>query len=160
MNKFNWWRRGHKSQQKLKPNQALKGKSLLLQQIEHGDFDPSPYKALADKELVLRDKLKHTITLNWKGGQDSLKEKLDSVDLAAQKRYNKLYEEYDKQEQRMLQELKHRLLAEFEVDVWDLSLSYPSDLTTVQFYHVYNQHANDSHLSTVKANTITKSQST
>lgn len=143
MNKFNWWRRGHKSWQKLSPSKALKGKSLLLQQIEHGDFEVSPFKQLADKELELRDQQKLTLTQQWKGGQDSLKERLERVDLTAQKRYNRLYQEYDKQEQQMLHELKRRLIAEFKVDVWDLAINYPSDLTTVQFYYVYSQYAHD-----------------
>lgn len=103
----------------------------------------SAYRALALKELEIHAKQRHTITTQWKGGADSLKEKLEHVDLLAQKRYNRLLKEYDEQEQRMLQELKHRLLTEFKVDVWDLSLSYPSDLTVEQFYYVYNQHAYD-----------------
>lgn len=141
MSKFNWWRRGHKARPKLTPAQLKKGRSKLLQQIEHGDFELSPYRQLAERELEIAVQRKDQITAGWKGGQDSLKEKLSEVDFLTQKRYNRLYEDFHTQEQRMLEELRRRLISEFKVDIWDQVLQEREDLSTVEFYHKYKQYA-------------------
>lgn len=141
MNKFNWWRRGHKARPKLRPAQTLRGKSKLLQQIEHGDFDLSPYRALAVKELALAQTTRDKITSNWKGRPESLREKLETVDFTAQKRYNRLYKDYHEQEQRLLDQLKHKLRVEFKVDLWDYCLQQCEDQDVKQFYQLYKQYA-------------------
>ncbi len=57
MGKFNWWRRC-KPKAKLQRKDALRGKSFLLQQIEHGDFDYSDYAS-----LIMRGKNPHHLYL-------------------------------------------------------------------------------------------------
>lgn len=140
MSRFNWWRRERKSK-KLKA--TLRGKSKLLQQIEHGDFDPSDYNRQANNEFVLRDQEKQKITSGWVASQDSLKYKLRQVDFSYQKRYNRLYKDFHEEEFRLLQELRKQLIKEFKVDVWDDALNYPNELTVEQFYHVYKQLADE-----------------
>jgi hypothetical protein len=142
MSRFNWWRRERKKK-KLSPDQTLKGKSKLLQQIEHGDFDLSDYKRQADNEFVLRDAERQKIRSKWVASQDSLEHKLREVDFSYQKRYNRLYKDFDLDEKRLLEELQYRLLKEFKVDVWEQALNYPNELTLEQFYHVYKQLANE-----------------
>lgn len=141
MSRYNWWRRGHKTQSQLKPIQIKKGRSKLLQKIEHGDFDVSPYLKLAQRELVLTQQKKVELVAGWKGRRESLQEKLDAVDLAGQKRYNRLYKDYHEQEQRLLDQLKHKLRVEFKVDLWDYCLQQCEDQDVKQFYQLYKQYA-------------------
>lgn len=140
MSKFNWWRRERKSQ-KLKS--VLKGKSKLLQQIEHGDFDVSDYNRQANNEYTLRDQEKQKITSRWVASEDSLRHKLRQVDFLYQKRYNRLYKDFHNDEIRLLEELRKQLIKEFKVDVWNDALNYPSELTVEQFYFIYKQLADE-----------------
>ena len=60
MSKFYWWRRIPK-RKKLNVKDAHKLKPLILQQIEHGDFDESDYKRQANEEFKTRAKLNRFI---------------------------------------------------------------------------------------------------
>jgi len=142
MSRFNWWRRERKKKP-LDRKSALKGKSLLLQQIENGDFELSDYKRQADNELVLRDNEKQKIKDKWVASQESLEHKLYQVDFAYQKRYNRLYKDFAADEQRVLDKLRRRLVSEFGIDVWFEALNYPNELSTEEFYHIYKQLANE-----------------
>lgn len=141
MSRYNWWRRGHKNQVQLQPTQIKKGRSKLLQKIEHGDFEVSTYLKLAQRELLLAEQNKQTIAFNWKGHTDSLQSKLEAVDLLGQKRYNRLYKDYHKQEQRLLDQLRRSLYVEFKKDLWDQCLQLCDDHDVTQFYHLYKQQA-------------------
>ena len=70
MSRFNWWRRS-KKQAPLQKKEALKGKSFLLQQIEHGDFDRSDYYKQAKDELRLLKEEQNKLTKSWKAGPES-----------------------------------------------------------------------------------------
>ena len=43
MGKYNWWRR-HRPAKKLQTKNALKGRSFILQQLEHGDYGESDFR--------------------------------------------------------------------------------------------------------------------
>ena len=62
MSRFYWWRR-YPKKKKFNPKHAHKLKPLVLQQIEHGDFDESDYKRQADEELLTRDNELEKITI-------------------------------------------------------------------------------------------------
>lgn len=141
MGKFNWWRR-HRKRKLLTRKEAFKGRSFLLQQIEHGDFELSDYLKQAKDELILAEKEKQVLEESWIAGPDSLKYRLDEIDRKYIKRHNKLMEDYDKDESNMLAYLKHSLHKEFGVDCWEESLEKYGLGTLEDFYYGYKKLAN------------------
>jgi hypothetical protein len=137
MSRFKWWRR-YSKKPKLTRSQAFKGKSFLLQQIEHGDFDHSDYMNQAREELDRMEADKAAITKAHKGGEDSLKEKLDECERKYRKRYNKLLEDYHTEESRLLMTLRDALAKEAGVDVWNEALIEDTN-SLVEFYYHYRK---------------------
>lgn len=138
MSRFNWWRRNRKKPL-LKRKDALRGKSFLLQQIEHGDFDHSDYLRQAKHELVLCKKEQKAVIAKWVAGPESLQEKLHEIERKYVKRYNKLMEDYHEEETRLLRLLKEKLILEFGIDVWDEAVAYDKDQDHVEFYWNYSK---------------------
>ena len=138
MGKYNWWRR-YKKKPLLKRSEALRGKSFLLQQIENGDYDPSDYANQANHEKVLCKREQAKVTKEWKGGPDSLAEKLREIERKYLKRYNKLMDDYNTEESKMLLNLRKRLILEFGVDCWDEALNADSEQDLVKFYYTYRK---------------------
>jgi hypothetical protein len=141
MSRFNWWRRS-KKKAPLKRKDALKGKSFLLQQIEHGDFDPSDYLRQAYNEKELCKKEQKKVISNWVAGPESLREKLHEIERKYIKRYNKLVEDHHEEENRLLRTLRQKLIIEFGIDCWEEALAADKDQDHVQFYHNYRKIAN------------------
>lgn len=141
MSRFNWWRR-NKKKAPLKRKDALKGKSFLLQQIEHGDFDPSDYLRQAKHEKHLCKLEQKKVIANWVASPESLREKLHEVERKYVKRYNKLMEDYHEEETRLLRTLKEKLILEFGIDVWDEAVMFDKDQDHIEFYHNYRKIAN------------------
>ena len=141
MGKFNWWRR-HKPKAKLQRKDAFIGKSFLLQQIEHGDFDYSDYADQAKQELISCKKDQTALTKSWKAGPESLQYRLDEIQRKYVKRYNKLMEDHHETEMRLLKELRQALTKEFGVDVWNETVNCcKGDL--VSLYWEYKKKANE-----------------
>ena len=135
MGKFNWWRR-NKKQQPLKRENAFKGKSFVLQQIEHGDFDYSDYYRQAKVELDTCSQLVAEVKASWKYGPESLQDEVMKIEQKYIKRHNKLMEDHDKEEHRLLVSLKEALIKETKQDVWDEAINAGADSLT-QFYYNY-----------------------
>ena len=121
------------------PKQALKGKSFLLQQIEHGDFDYSEYRVQALEELVMCEEAKEQLASSWICGPDSLRDRLDELDRKYIKRYNKLMQDHDREENKMLHELKESLVKEFGIDIWDEALDQVDGGNLKDLYYTYRQ---------------------
>lgn len=138
MGQFNWWRR-HKTRTLLKRKDAFKGQSFFLQQILHGDFDPSDYQNQAKQELVYADSDKMKIAQSWIASKESLRYKLDEVDRKYIKRHNKLMEDFHREESMLLFGLKDGLLKEFEVDVWEKSLKKVGNGDIKALYCIYSE---------------------
>ena len=138
MGKFNWWRRS-KKKPPLSRKDAFKGRSFLLQQIEHGDFDYSDYyrQALHEKRLCVQEQTK--VTKAWIAGPDSLKERLEEIERKYIKRFNKLMEDHHKEETKLLHTLRERLMLEFGIDVWEEALTADWDQDLVKFYYNYKR---------------------
>ena len=137
MSRFNWWRES-RLKPKLKRSEALKGKSFLLQQIEHGDYDLAPY--LSDARTVMRRCEQEIVNLtkNWIAGPDSLRDRVHQVERKHIKRYNKLMEDFYVTELRTLSDLKLRLCVEFGMDVWDIAVERcKGDLK--ELYFIYQE---------------------
>lgn len=138
MGKFNWWRR-HKPKRKLKREDALTGVSFLLQQIRNGDYDVSDYRRQAREEFdYMATELKKVIR-EWKGGSDSLKEKLNEVERKYIKRHNRLMKDYHEEENKRLHDLKEALEKEFGVDVFDKAVEQYGTETLEKFYFGYKK---------------------
>lgn len=136
MGKFNWWRR-HKTRTLLKRKDAFKGQSFFLQQILHGDFEPSDYYRQAKEELEFAERDKAKIASTWIASYEALVYRLDEIDRKYIKRHNKLMEDYDREEYMMLFAIKASLLKEFEVDLWDEALEKVGDGDVKALYLVY-----------------------
>lgn len=141
MGKFNWWRR-YSKKPKLSRKDALKGKSFLLQQIEHGDFDHSDYLRQAREELLRMKDEQQDITDKHKGGKESLQEKLDECERKYRKRHNKLMQDYEDEENRTISLLRESLIKQFGADVWDAALEQNTE-SLVEFYWKYQQLAKE-----------------
>lgn len=139
--RFNWWRR-HRKRKPLTRKEAFKGKSFLLQQIEHGDLDPSDYYNQALDELVFAERDKKALAKVWVGYKESLLLKQAEIERKYVKRYNKLMEDYDRDETAMLGYLREALLKEFKIDCWDRALDEVGDGDLKDFYYVYRKLAN------------------
>lgn len=141
MGKFNWWRR-HKTRTLLKKKDALKGQSFFLQQILHGDFDPSDYQKQARQELVYADQDKMKMAQSWIASEESLVYKLDEIDRKYIKRHNKLMEDFHREESMMLFHVKDGLLKEFGVDVWEKAIEKVGEGDIKALYSTYARLAN------------------
>lgn len=138
MSKFNWWRRT-KKKPKLQRKDAFKGKSFLLQQIENGDYDYSDYRRQALQELDFCKREQAQISKTWKANAESLQVRLEEIERKYIKRYNKLMEDFQKEEQNLLLALKANLIKEFRVDCWDEAVEKADDQDLVHFYHTYKK---------------------
>ena len=138
MSRFNWWRRS-KKRAPLQKKEALQGRSFLLQQIEHGDFDPSDYRRQAKHELHLLKQEQNKLIKSWIAGPESLKHKLDEVERKYIKRYNKLMEDDFEEERRLLRNLREGLIKEFEVDCWNESLQADPNQDLITLYQNYKK---------------------
>ncbi len=117
----------------------LQGRSFLLQQIEHGDFDPSDYRRQAKHELHLLKQEQNKLIKSWIAGPESLKHKLDEVERKYIKRYNKLMEDDFEEERRLLRNLREGLIKEFEVDCWNESLQADPNQDLITLYNNYKK---------------------
>ena len=142
MSRFNWWRR-NKKKAPLQKKEALKGKSFLLQQIEHGDYDASDYYNQALNEMKLCKQEQAKTTAAWMAGADSLQHKLDEIERKYIKRYNKLMEDHHKDEVRIIHKLKTELQKEFGMDVWAEALKKDVNQDLVRLYHNYKKLAHE-----------------
>lgn len=141
MSRFNWWRR-HKKKPLLSRKDAFKGRSFLLQQIENGDYDPSDYLRQAYEEADRCKKEQKKTIHSWIAGPESLRDKLDEIQRKYTKRYNKLMEDYHKEELKLLQKLREKLILEFGIDVWEEAIAFDKDQDHIEFYHNYKKIAN------------------
>jgi len=136
--KYNWWRR-HKTPNKLTKKEAFKGKSFLLQQIEHGDYDYSDFYKQAKQELQFAEQEQQRLTNSWIAGPESLKHRLDDIERKYNKRHNKLMEDHCISEVRLLCKLKESLIREFGIDCWSECIDTHTDQTVEQLFHNYRK---------------------
>jgi hypothetical protein len=141
MGKYNWWRRSRPAK-KLQTKNALKGRSFILQQLEHGDYCESDFRRQAEGELVRCKKELKTFSDEYKGHNPKEDSRYNDIERKYRKRYNLLMQDYDTQEKRTLHELKQNLITEFEVDVWDEVVEEAVNTgieTDEKFYHLYSK---------------------
>ncbi len=84
-----------------------------------------------------KDKLQ--LISNWKFGRESLQERVDELDRKYIKRYNKLMQDHDREENKMLHELKESLVKEFGIDIWDEALDQVDGGNLKDLYYTYRQ---------------------
>ena len=141
MGKYNWWRR-YRPARKLQKKDAFKGRSFILQQLEHGDYGESDFRRQAEEELVRCEEDLIVFSSQYKGRNPKEDSRYNDIERKYRKRYNLLMQDYDIQEKRTLHELKENLIKEFEVDVWDETVEEAVNTgieTDENFYHLYNK---------------------
>lgn len=135
-NPFYWWRRFSKSAP-LKRKDALKGKSFLLQQIEHGDFEYSDYSRQARLEPKYLEERIIKLRSTHNGGPESFREKVDEYKSMSAARINRLMADHHNEETKLLFLLKDGLVKEFGVDVWDEALEDVGEGGLKELYYIY-----------------------
>lgn len=141
MGKYNWWRR-QRPARKLQRKDAFKGRPFLLQQLEHGDYSESDFKRQAEDELVRCEQALELFKKEYKGSDPKQDSRYHDIQRKYTKRYNLLMEDYDTQEKRSLNELKHNLIKEFGVDVWDEAIEEAIGQgieEDEEFYYIYQR---------------------
>lgn len=138
MSKFNWWRR-HKTFKPLTKKQAKPGESFLVQKIKHGDFSISPYWEQMQYELQLGQQYEDEIRMSILG-TEAKEDKIRTSWAKQMKRYNKLSEDFLKDEHLRLSSLRTMFLEEFgqDNDYWEKSLSL-CDGDVIDLYKIYSQ---------------------
>ena len=136
-NPFYWWRRFSK-QAPLKRKNALKGKSFLLQQIEHGDFDYSDYSRQAQDEYTIGAERVEKLKATFKGGPEALSEEIAKYDRMMFLRIRRLMEDHHNEESKLLFLLRDGLLKEFGIDCWEEALEKVEEGSMVDLYWIYN----------------------
>ena len=136
MGKFNWWRR-FKTHKPLTKKQAKKGIPFTLQKIQHGDFDISPYYEQMQEELRIGNALEQQIK-SRQIGEEAKRDQIRKMWAGQMKRYNKLSEDFLRDENMRLTTFKQTLLDDFgaDNDFWDKTVE-KCDGNALQFYHVY-----------------------
>ena len=114
-NKFRWFTKQRKKK--------LPKSAPLLQRIQNGDFDYSIYfdevkQVRKEAEKIYEDVMKNALISDIKQREH---EALDSSRMK-RVRANKLMEEADKDEKRILHELQQELTKEFGVDLWEKAM--------------------------------------
>jgi len=137
-NPFYWWRRFSKPAP-LKRKDAFKGKSFLLQQIEHGDFDYSDYSRQAQDEYRIGAERIEKLKKTFRGGPEALKEEIEKYNRMMHIRINRLMEDHQNEETKLLFLLRDKLLKEFDCDVWYEALKITEEGTMVDLYWNYQK---------------------
>jgi hypothetical protein len=133
LNRFYWWRKFDKKNKSLPPN------SLLLHKIQNGDYDFSQYYWQAYFcEMKINEKYEQ-----YEGDIQKLIEN-DSIDFARRKR---LWEDFEKDERNLLNELKKQFINEFTItpEQYEEEIeSFNGTLEELYFYFVKKYEINKS----------------
>ncbi len=135
-NPFYWWRRKTK-RTLLKRKDAFKGKSFLLQQIEHGDFEYSDYSKQAREEHPIAKDRIEKLRAKFKGGPDAFKEEEEKILRLTHVRINRLMQDHHDEEEKMLTMLRVSLLKEFKEDYWNQALKEVGEGDIKDLYYTY-----------------------
>lgn len=124
-NKYNcyqWWRR-------YQTRDTLSKKAPLYDKIKNGDYDPSKYLYQAEMELyLLKDKISKL---------NNVDDIHDTTSLCME-RYRRLVLDYEKEESKILSELKSDFIKTFKLERRDLEETMESfDGTLLELYNLY-----------------------
>ena len=124
-NKFRWFTKQRK--------RKLPKSAPLLQRIQNGDFDYSIYfdevkQVRKEAEKIYEDVMENALI------SDEIQRRNEALDSSRMKRVraNKLMEEADKDEKRILRDLQEELTKEFGVDLWEKSMERQRGKGTVE----------------------------
>jgi len=135
-NRFQWWRSTLK-----RKGRPLSSKSASLKdRIRHGDFDlPVEYfEAIFSIESEM-EYIAQTLTKNFKGNSEQgLAQDIRDATRMKNVRKLKLELELLQKEEALLHSLRHALLAEFKVDLWEeIGTLDHKDLNSVEDLYAY-----------------------
>jgi hypothetical protein len=124
-NKFQWWR-SHGLIQELHPYQPL------INRINNGDFDPSPYLWMA--QLALHD-------MQDKMNAERYPDKKREIQSLYMEKYRRLQLDYEKDEAYRLAELKKAFYGTFRISKEDLEKIMEDFVGSLQdlYYYLQNQ---------------------
>jgi hypothetical protein len=138
-NKFRWFTKQRK--------RKLPKSRPLLERIQNGDYDYSIYfdevkQVQREADKIYNDVMKNALII------DENQKRNEALDSSRMKRVRalKLMEEADKDEKRILQELKEELTKEFGVDLWDKAMKRQRGKGTVEdIYMWYKKQVNQTY---------------
>lgn len=144
MASYNWWRRNPK-------RKTLKKSADLIDKIENGDFNQSQYLKEAEAELDTLEQIKEEIRSegkekNW--GKQTIQYDIREKTNQYRRRYNRLMKDFERDEFKILHNLKKELNSNFD-DYWEYLYNEwldgnLEDLTVKELYKEYKLiHNND-----------------
>jgi len=136
---FTYWRRDTWVKPPLKKIPKGKTGPLVYHQLLHGDFEPSPYLKMVDKEWSEYGKEVDKIREDFKSDREGLFEKTRSRLAVYNKRVQKLEEEHWKLDEKRLDLFRKGLKDAFLIDIWDKVMEKYPDTTPQEFYECYKK---------------------
>ena len=127
---FYWWRR-------FRSHKNLPYKARLLDKIENGDFDPTPFFQEAEWELHWMKEEQDDFKDNYQGNLDEIEQDIRYIEIEskARKRYNKLYEDGMKDEADRMDRLVNNFSKHFRVQRSKMhDIVYGFDGTILELY--------------------------
>ena len=130
---FYWWRR-------FKTHQFLPYKESLLNKIENGDFEYSPFFEQAKWELHWMKEEQEEFIKNYFGENVMNDILYIDIEKRARKRYNRLYEDGMNDESDRMDQLTKGLAREFEIKVSKVKdiMSEFGNTTKKLYFHIAN----------------------
>ncbi len=119
-NKYQWWRR-------FEYRRELSDKAPTQKKIEHGDFEVSDYLYQAELEIYMLEK---------KEQKAKSVEEAHEMRKLSHERYRRLVDDFEKDEKKLLANLKKALINEFKIGREELDNIMESfDGTTLELYN-------------------------
>lgn len=138
---YSWWKRGVRVTTPIKKAPKYSADPLVWHQIQHGDFRPSPYWEMSNKEVDLwKSEIKTYKEKNPRVSEDSIRDFSETRWKMYQKRIEKLRIDHITYEASRLELLKEGLISAFGVDIWE-NVLLKCDGDETKLYNLYKKEA-------------------
>jgi len=125
-------------------------KPLVYHQLEHGDFEPSPYLKMVDEEWKMFDKEVQKLKKDYATDRDGFQDKKRNRLAVCNKRVLQLEREHWELDEKRMKMFKDGLKAAFGYDLWDEILNEHPELNAKDFYKKYEQRAKEKNQNTTQ----------
>lgn len=138
---FTYWRRDVWVKKPLTKAPKGSDKPLVYHQLKHGDFDPSPYLSMIEKEWSMFDSEVEKLKKDYETDSQGFKNKRRNRLAVYNKRVAQLEKEHWELDHKRLKMFREGLYNAFGLDLWDEIMEDYPDATTNEFYNRYEQRA-------------------
>jgi len=139
--RFTYWRRDTWVPKPLTKAPAGSTKPLVYHQLEHGDFEPSPYLEMVAEEWKRYEDELAEIQQEYKTDRDGLFEKKRNRLAVYNKRVGQLEREHWDLDQKRMEMFRKGLKDAFGYDLWDEVMDAFPSADATEFYKEYERRA-------------------